>query len=82
MQYRFLQTKQYRKEYSDSPFQKKIRELLGSICDDGINKGLGKPEFLKYMKVYSRRINDNDRLLYKLKDDLLTIELISCKGHY
>ena len=44
--------------------------------------GIGKPEPLKHnlSGLWSRRINDVDRLTYFLKDDILII--ISCKGHY
>ena len=44
--------------------------------------GIGKPEPLKReLKVYwSRRITDEDRLVYKATDDQLII--VSCKYHY
>ena len=46
-------------------------------------KGIGKPERLKYFKdraIYSRRITDEHRLVYDMKDDRLRI--LGCKGHY
>jgi len=44
--------------------------------------GIGKPEPLRHdlSGLWSRRINDTDRLTYCLKDDILVI--VSCKGHY
>lgn len=44
--------------------------------------GIGKPEPLKYdLKGYwSRRINDEHRLIYKVKKEAVII--ISCKYHY
>lgn len=44
--------------------------------------GKGKPEPLKgkYQGFWSRRINDEHRLIYRIKGD--TIEIVSCKGHY
>ena len=44
--------------------------------------GIGKPEPLKQeLKGYwSRRINAEHRLVYKVSDDAVTI--ISCKYHY
>lgn len=44
--------------------------------------GIGKPEPLKHelSGLWSRRINDKDRLTYYLKDDMIVI--VSCKGHY
>ena len=44
--------------------------------------GIGKPEPLKHdlSGLWSRRINDADRLAYYLKDNVLVI--VGCKGHY
>ena len=45
-------------------------------------EGIGKPEPLKdnLSGLWSRRINDADRLVYDFKDG--KIRIISCKGHY
>jgi toxin YoeB len=45
-------------------------------------KGIGKPEPLKYdLKSYwSKRINDEHRIIYKIDDNKLVI--VSCKDHY
>ncbi len=45
-------------------------------------EGIGKPEPLKHdLKGYwSRRINDEHRLVYKVTDEAIVI--ISCKYHY
>ena len=44
--------------------------------------GTGKPEPLKHDKsgYWSRRINDSDRLVYRMNGD--TVEILQCKGHY
>lgn len=44
--------------------------------------GLGKPEPLKgqLSGCWSRRITDEHRLIYRVRDD--TLELLSCMGHY
>ncbi len=44
--------------------------------------GIGKPEPLKYdlKGHWSRRINDEHRLIYKVTDDAIII--VSCKYHY
>jgi toxin YoeB len=44
--------------------------------------GLGKPEPLKHelSGYWSRRINDEHRLVYKITDEAITI--ISCRYHY
>ena len=61
---------------------KKIVELTKDISKNGLLNGLGKPERLKYYKkaIYSRRITDEHRLVYDMKDDRLRI--LGCKGHY
>ena len=59
----------------------KIIELINDIQKNPF-QGLGKPEPLKgnYQGYWSRRINDEHRLFYKVSDD--AIEIFSCYGHY
>ncbi len=77
MNYNFVQTKTFQEEYFKSIQREKIKEIISSIKEDGLLYGIGKPEFLKYKKFYNRRINKEDRLLYKLLlEDMQTIELI------
>lgn len=60
---------------------KKINSLIKSIDRDGAMKGEGKPEKLKHSdNDYSRRINDEDRLIYSVENG--QIEIKSCQGHY
>ncbi|MFT8469945.1 MAG: Txe/YoeB family addiction module toxin [Oenococcus sp.] len=59
---------------------KRINNLIRSIKRDGLDKGLGKPEHLKYQDGWSRRINSEDRLVYAIKDNHLII--VACKNHY
>lgn len=44
--------------------------------------GTGKPEALKHQfrNCWSRRINDQHRLVYRVTNE--TIEIIACKFHY
>ena len=44
--------------------------------------GLGKPEPLRYQRqgYWSRRINNSDRLVYKVADEAIIV--ISCRHHY
>jgi len=60
---------------------KKVIELIHS-CRKFPFAGLGKPEPLKHqLKGYwSRRINEENRLVYKVDNEKITI--ISCKDHY
>jgi toxin YoeB len=59
----------------------KINDLIIDIQRNGLLKGLGKPEFLKHLKAYSRRIDDKNRLVYDT-DENKNLRIISCKGHY
>ena len=58
-----------------------ISKALKGASKQG-KSGIGKPEALKYLDgLYSRRIDEKNRLVYKI-DELGNIEIISCKGHY
>ena len=64
----------------DKKTLKRINALLKDIDRNG-NKGIGKPEPLKDCEGYwSRRIDDVNRLVYRISDK--EIEIIQCKGHY
>ena len=65
----------------DKKIIKRINELVKSIQRDGILKGLGKPEPLKFRKACSRRITDEHRLIYNL-DTQNNLIIYSCCGHY
>lgn len=69
-------------QIQDKKLMKKINELLKSVERDGENDGLGKPEALKdnLSGYYSRRIDDKNRLVYRVNNGV--IEIASCKGHY
>ena len=60
---------------------KKINDLLKDIDRNG-NTGIGKPEPLpgNLSGYWSRRINDKDRLIYKI--DQNHIYIIACRYHY
>lgn len=65
----------------DKKTLKRVNILLQDIGRNRFN-GLGKPEPLKgkLAGFWSRRIDDANRLVYKISDD--EIEIIECKGHY
>lgn len=60
---------------------KKIRKLLESIIEKPF-EGIGKPEPLKYnlSGCWSRRIDQEHRLVYEVTEELITV--LSMKGHY
>lgn len=64
----------------DKSVLKKINSLIKDIERNGVNKGTGNPEPLKYRKAWSRRIDHENRLIYNVIDGNLWIA--SCKGHY
>ena len=59
----------------------KIFDLISDIQKTPYH-GLGKPEPLKgdFTGYWSRRINDEHRLIYKVKESV--IEIVKCYGHY
>lgn len=65
----------------DKKTLKKINELIKDAQRNAY-EGIGKPEPLKndLSCWWSRRINDCDRLVYKVENDAIIIA--SCKGHY
>jgi len=65
----------------DKKTLKKINQLLQDIDRNGY-EGIGKPEPLKgdLSGFWSRRIDEINRLVYRITDD--TTEILSCKGHY
>ena len=67
--------------HTDKKILDKIDALLNDIDRNGAAKGIGKPERLKHEDGWSRRINDEHRLIYKIKDGNI-IAVKSCRGHY
>ena len=60
---------------------RKINSLLEDIKRNG-NEGIGKPEALSgdLAGFWSRRINDKDRLIYKIDDK--NVYILACRFHY
>lgn len=61
---------------------KMIHELIKDIERNGVDKGRGQPEQLKYELTgyWSRRIDLTNRLVYKIDDNKLNI--VQCGTHY
>lgn len=66
---------------TDKKLLNRINELIKAIMREPFT-GIGKPEPLKHSLTgyWSRRINDEHRLVYKVEDDNLLIA--QCKLHY
>ncbi|RYE28420.1 MAG: Txe/YoeB family addiction module toxin [Sphingobacteriaceae bacterium] len=60
---------------------KKIAQLIRAMNEDPYY-GIGKPEQLKhkFTGFWSRRIDREHRIVYEVKEDILTI--YSLRGHY
>ncbi len=68
-------------EETDKKLFKRIKELIKDISRNPFD-GIGKPEPLKHelSGYWSRRINDEHRLVYKVTEN--TIYIVSCREHY
>lgn len=66
---------------TDKKKLRKINELLKDIARNPFD-GMGKPEPLKhkYWGFWSRRIDDEHRLIYKYEDN--EIQIAKCRFHY
>jgi len=71
----------YWKKSGNKQVQKKITDLITDIILHP-ETGKGKPERLKYelSGFWSRHINEEHRIIYKIVEDVLYI--VSLRGHY
>ena len=66
---------------NDKKTLKRINNLLKDIDRNGY-EGIGKPERLSgdLSSYWSRRIDDKNRIVYRIKDNV--IQIIQCGSHY
>ena len=66
---------------TDARKSRKILELIDAALRDPF-RGLGKPEALKHdlAGCWSRRIDHEHRLVYRVENDVLVV--LSCRYHY
>lgn len=71
------------KKAGDKATLKKISKLITEL-ENHPYTGTGQPEELKYelKGLWSRRINQKDRLIYEVKDNIVVVEVVSAMGHY
>ncbi len=86
--YRVVLTKKAKKDYiffehSQPHNFKKVSKLLHELADDP-RTGSGQPEQLKYDLAgkWSRRIDDEHRMVYTIDDDVVTVEVLKMRYHY
>ena len=67
----------------DKASMKKIDALIDELRENPYS-GMGKPEKLKgsLSGLWSRRINQKDRLVYKVEEDIVTVTVVQAWGHY
>ena len=70
--------------YWSSEYKKTLKRinLLLKDIDRNHYDGIGKPEPLKFelQGFWSRRIDERNRLVYKIEDN--NVIILHCKGHY
>jgi toxin YoeB len=68
-------------QHADRRMLARINELLKDIARTPFT-GIGKPEPLKhkYRGFWSRRINDEHRLIYQVREEEILI--VKCRFHY
>ena len=71
------------KKSGDKATLKKIQKLLNELMEHPTS-GTGQPEILKHdlAGLYSRRINKKHRLVYSIKEQIVTVYVLSAWSHY
>jgi len=62
---------------------RKIERIFIELSNNPFS-GIGSPEPLKYnlTQCWSRQIDKKNRIIYQVDDDVVTVFIISVKGHY
>ena len=68
---------------SETSVYKKLIRLLEELTEHPTT-GIGKPEKLKHELggLYSRRLTQKHRLVYRVDEEKITVLVISALGHY
>jgi toxin YoeB len=65
---------------TDRAMLRRVNRLIDHIMSGDPFSGIGKPEPLKYVDAWSRRIDEEHRLVYRVQDgDLL---ILQARYHY
>lgn len=74
---------QRHKKSGNKPLLKKLEKLLQELKLHP-STGTGQVEMLKHYQeeTWSRRINDEHRLVYRIKEDVVVVLILSAYGHY
>ncbi|WP_231458868.1 MULTISPECIES: Txe/YoeB family addiction module toxin [unclassified Pedobacter] len=62
---------------------KRINQIFEELKSHPYN-GVGNPEALKYnlSNFWSRKINQKDRLIYRVDENIITVFIVAATGHY
>ncbi|SJN50527.1 Txe/YoeB family addiction module toxin [Sphingobacterium sp. JB170] len=68
---------------SEPQAYEKARLLIEELAEHP-KTGRGKPQLKKYdlAGLYARKITDKHRLVYSIDDEVVTVDIVSAKGHY
>jgi len=71
------------KKSGDKAVLRKIEKLLNELMEHPTT-GTGQPEMLKHnlTGLFSRRINQKHRLIYSIKEEVVTVYVLSARAHY
>ena len=74
-------------EYWRNSGNKKIQKQISALLKDILNHpftGIGKPEPLKgnLQGFWSRRINDEHRIIYQVSNEMIYVYVLSMRFHY
>ena len=71
------------KKFGNKASETKIKKILEELKENPFT-GTGKPELLKHelSGFWSRRINQKDRLIYSVEEEIVIVEVVSAIGHY
>jgi len=77
--------KQLGKHYKsgDKILIRRIERVFVELSEHPLS-GVGKPEQLKYefSGLWSRRLDEKNRLVYQVTEKIVSVFVISAKGHY
>jgi len=61
---------------------KRLNKLINDVERNGENSGIGNPEPLRnnLSGWWSRRIDEENRIVYRIRNG--NLEIAQCKGHY
>jgi len=68
---------------SEPQAYKKARLLIEELAEHP-KTGRGKPQLKKYdlEGLFARKITDKHRLVYSINDEIITVDILSARGHY